>query len=203
MGKELQGVVRIAGKRHAGKILLEANELIFRGTDYRARIAFAEMRNVKAVNGELRVGTKDHVLTFEIGTAAEKWREKILHPKSRMQKLGVRDGSKVNLQGGFPNDFMEELKAAKAEIIPAEDWAKADNNFFAAEGKASLAAIAKLAKKLQGAEALWVVYAKGKKVLTESDLIAAGRKAGLQDVKVVGFSSTHTALKFVVPLEKR
>jgi len=47
------------------------------------------------------------------------------------------------------------------------------------------------------------VYEKGKKELTENDVIAAGRKAGLKDVKVVGFSSTHTALKFVLPLEKR
>ena len=203
MGNELKGLVRIAGKRHAGKILLETNELIFRGTDYRAKIAFAEMRTVKAVKGELRVETKDDVLTFEVGTAAEKWREKILHPKSRMQKLGVKDRSRVNLHGEFPNDFMQELKANRAEIIPAEDWTSADSIFFAAEGKASLAAIAKLAKKLQGAAALWVVYAKGKKDLTESAVIAAGRKAGLKDVKVVGYSSTRTALKFVVPLEKR
>jgi hypothetical protein len=203
MGKELQGAVRIAGKRHAGKILLETNELIFRGTDYRTKIAFTEMRDVKAANGELRVETKGHVLTFEIGTAAEKWREKILHPKSRMQKLGVKDGSKVDLQGEFPNDFIEELKAAKVEIIRVEDSAMAHNNFFAVEEKGSLAAIVNIAKKLRGAEALWVVYAKGKKDLKESDVIAAGREAGLKDVKVMGFSSTHTALKFVVPLEKR
>ena len=33
--------------------------------------------------------------------------------------------------------------------------------------------------------------------------LAAGRKAGLKDVKVVGFSPTHTALKFVIPVENR
>jgi len=35
------------------------------------------------------------------------------------------------------------------------------------------------------------------------DVITAGRKAGLKDVKVVGFSPSHTALKFVIPLSKR
>jgi hypothetical protein len=50
---------------------------------------------------------------------------------------------------------------------------------------------------------LWVVYPKGKKALTEADVLGAGRKAGLKDVKVVGFSATHTALKFVVHAEKR
>jgi hypothetical protein len=50
---------------------------------------------------------------------------------------------------------------------------------------------------------LWIGYPKGQKQITENDVIAAGRKAGLKDVKVVGFSPTHTALKFVIPVEKR
>jgi hypothetical protein len=50
---------------------------------------------------------------------------------------------------------------------------------------------------------LWIVYPKGQKSITENDVIAAGRKTGLKDVKVVGFSATHTALKFVIPLDTR
>jgi len=50
---------------------------------------------------------------------------------------------------------------------------------------------------------LWVVYPKGRKEITEGDVLGAGRKAGLKDVKVVGFSLTHTALKFVIPVERR
>jgi hypothetical protein len=203
MGKQLQGFVRVGRERHQGKILLETNELIFRGTDYRLKIIFSEMRDVQAKNGQLRIATNDDVLTFEVGTAAEAWREKILHPKTRVQKLGVKEGTKVRLLGDFPSDFVNELKAASAEILEADGSANADHNFIAAEAKSSLAAIAKQAKKLKDAEALWVVYEKGKKDLTENDVIAAGRKAGLKDVKVVGFSSTHTALKFVLPLEKR
>jgi hypothetical protein len=56
---------------------------------------------------------------------------------------------------------------------------------------------------VKGAAALWIVYPKGQKSITENDVITAGRKTGLKDVKVVGFSSTHTALKFVIPLDKR
>lgn len=52
-------------------------------------------------------------------------------------------------------------------------------------------------------EALWMVYLKGQKAITEGDVLAAGRKAGWKDVKVVGFSETHTALKFVLPLATR
>jgi hypothetical protein len=203
MGKEMQGAVRVGRERHQGKILLETSELIFRGTDYRFEIAFGEMRSVKAASGELRIETKDGVSVFEVGTQAEKWRKKILHPKTRVQKLGVKGGTKVRLLGEFPSDFVNELKAARAEIIQAGSSANADHNFFAAERQTSLATIAKYAKKLKDTEALWVVYEKAKKDPAEIDVIAAGRKAELKDVKVVGFSSTHTALKFVLPLEKR
>jgi hypothetical protein len=47
------------------------------------------------------------------------------------------------------------------------------------------------------------VYPKGQKQITENDVLGAGRKSGLKDVKVVGFSPTHTALKFVIPVESR
>jgi hypothetical protein len=203
VGNELKGAVRAGKERHEGKILLETNELIFRGTDYRLAVAFAEIRDVKAANGELRVATKDGVLTFEVGIAAEKWREKILHPKTRAEKLGVKPGTKVRLLGEFEADFVKELEDAKAEVIRAGTVANVNQTFFAADGRSALAAIGKFAKRMKGAEALWVVYAKGKKDLSENDVIAAGRKVGLKDVKVVGFSVTHTALKFVVPLEKR
>jgi hypothetical protein len=56
---------------------------------------------------------------------------------------------------------------------------------------------------MKGTVALWIVYPKGRKDITEIDVLSTGRKAGLKDIKVVGFSTTHTALKFVIPLDKR
>ena len=41
------------------------------------------------------------------------------------------------------------------------------------------------------------------KTITESDVRSSGVKAGLTDIKVASFSSTHTALKFVIPKSKR
>ena len=54
-----------------------------------------------------------------------------------------------------------------------------------------------------GAMALWIIYPKGQQHITEGDVFAAGHKVGLTDIKVVGFSATHTALKFVIPVKKR
>ena len=50
---------------------------------------------------------------------------------------------------------------------------------------------------------LWIVYPKGRKEITERQVLDAGRAAGLVDVKVVSFSASHTALKFVRPKAKR
>ena len=76
--------------------------------------------------------------------------------------------------------------------------------FFAADSKENLGAVPKISKSMKGAAALWIVYPKGQKTNhRKDDVLAAGRKCGLKDVKVVAFSSTHTALKFVIPLSQR
>ena len=203
MGNEVSGAVRAGKERHEGKVLLETNEILFRGPHYRLKIAFGEIRGVDAENGELRVQTKDGVRIFEVGPSAEKWREKILHPKTRAQKLGVKTGTLVRLLGGFDLDFLKELKVGKVEIVQANGSGVFASTFFAVDARNSLAALTKYAKKIKGPETLWVVYPKGKKEVTENDVLTTGRKAGLNDIKVVGFSATHTALKFVLPVEKR
>src|ERR1700688_3357346 len=186
MGNEVKGAVRSGDQRHQGKILLETSEIIFRGTDFRLRIPFAELREVAAADGELRVKTKSGVTVLEVGGTAEKWREKILHPKTRAEKLGVKVGTRVQLAGVFDADFVNELKANKSAIV-RNGWSGfPEIIFLAVEGQRSLAAIAKHAKKTKGAQALWVVYPKGKKEITGVNIISAGRKPGLKDVKVVG-----------------
>ncbi|HEY1424025.1 MAG TPA: hypothetical protein VGF20_11265 [Candidatus Acidoferrum sp.] len=203
MGKEIKGAVRIGKVRHQGKVLLETSEILFRGPELRLKILFSQIKSVKASGGELSVETKDGTKVFEVGTAAEKWREKILHPKSRAEKLGVKAGTRVRLVGTFEAEFLNELKSGKVDVLEAADKAAAEFTFLQVPDTRSLPAIAKCAGKIKGAESLWVVYPKGTKEITENDVLSAGRKSELKDVKVVGFSATHTALKFVLPVAKR
>ncbi len=51
--------------------------------------------------------------------------------------------------------------------------------------------------------AIWAIHPKGRKDRREVDVIEAGKAAGLVDTKVVRFSDTHTALRFVVPRARR
>jgi len=156
------------------------------------------------VDGELRLQAADGLAVFHLGAAAEKWCDKILHPKSLIEKLGVKPGAKVALLGEFGAEFLREVGSLTRTVSKGKAASDSDWIFFAAVSKEDLAAaLPKISKSMQGATALWVVYPKGQKHITENDVLAAGRKSGLKDVKVVGFSATHTALKFVVPLEMR
>jgi hypothetical protein len=202
MGNELKCLVHFGKQRGEGRALLETSEIIFRG-GFRLKIPFATIKSAKAVDGELRLQTAKGLAVFHLGAAAEKWCDKILHPKSRIEKLGVKPNAKVSLLGKFDAEFLHEVSSLtksvnQGKVAPDADWI-----FFSADSKAELAATSKIAKSMQGATALWIVYPKGLKHITENDVLATGRKTGLKDVKVVGFSGTHTALKFVVPLVSR
>jgi hypothetical protein len=202
MGAELKCRARFGKQAGEGKALLETSELIFRGA-FRLKIPFAQMKSVKAVDGELRVEFAEGKATFELGPQAEKWAHKILHPKTRIEKLGIKPGAKVSVIGALEDGFERELAEVTSAVTRGKVTPDAEWIFFCAETAKDLAQGAKIAKSLKGATALWIVYPKGHKDITETDVIGTGRAAGLKDVKVVGFSATHTALKFVVPLEKR
>ena len=202
MGNEASCEVRFGKQQSEGKALLETSEILFRG-EFRLKIPFCTIKSAKAVDGELRLQTAEGLAVFHLGAAAEKWCEKILHPKSRIEKLGVKPGARVSLLGDFDAGFLTELgklakSVSKSKVAADSEWIS-----FAADSKEDLGALPKISKSMKGAAALWIVYPKGQKHITENDVLAAGRKAGLKDVKVVGFSPTHTALKFVIPLSER
>jgi hypothetical protein len=202
MGNELSCSVRFGKQESEGKALLETSEILFRG-EFRLKIPFSTIKSAKAANGDLHLQTPEGLAVFRIGPAAEKWRDKILHPKSRIEKLGVKPGARVSLLGEFEPEFLREVGALTKSVSKGKATFDSESIFFAADSKADLGTLSKISKSMKGAAALWVVYPKGQQHITENDVLAAGRKAGLKDVKVVGFSSTHTALKFVIPLASR
>lgn len=211
MGQELECTARWGGQRLAGKAYLETEFVLFRGTE-RVKIGFKELESVTADGGVLRLSFPGGALELELGKAAEKWREKILHPPSRLAKLGVGPGVRVRLVGSFDADFLAELRESKCEL-DAETQRRGgkrgvekqgvDLVLFSAGEASGLAEVAELKNAIRSDGALWVVYPKGVKAIREMDVLSAGRAAGLKDVKVASFSATHTALKFVVPLAKR
>jgi hypothetical protein len=205
MGNEVNCKVKFGGRKSRGKALLETAELIFRGEDeaLRFKLPFTSIKSATAVNGELRLETLDGPAVLQLGANAIKWRDKILHPKSRIEKLGIKAGQSVLLLGEFDTDFLSELTAATKYVERNIPDAPSDWTLLAANSEKELAQLSRVSKSLNGAAALWIVYPKGLTQITENQVLAAGRKSGLKDVKVVAFSPTHTALKFVIPLDQR
>jgi hypothetical protein len=202
MGNEAACKVQFGKQQSNGKALLETSEILFRG-EFRLKIPFSTIKSAKAADGELRLQTADGLAIFHLGEAAGKWCDKILHPKSRIEKLGLKPGTRVVLLGSFEQGLLKEVDVLTKSVSKGKVAADTECIFFAADSKKDLGALPKISKSMKGAAALWIVYPKGQKQITELDVLASGRKTGLKDVKVVGFSPTHTALKFVIPLSKR
>ena len=187
MGQELECRMRYGKKWIAGKAQLETDFLLFRG-DERLKVAFRDFTSVSAADGVLRLEFAGGPAELELGKAAEKWAEKIVHPPSRLDKLGVKAGTTVRLLGEFDPDFVAELCGSGAVV----SGGPADIVFLATAKSADLGKI----PQVEGG-ALWVIYPKGIAAIREIEVIQAGRAAGLKDVKVARFSETHTGLKFV------
>ena len=202
MGNEITCTARFNGKAHIGRALLETSEIIFRGDD-RLKIPFFAITSLHAADGELHIRTKNTFAIFELGAQAEKWRHKIANPKSLLDKLGVKPGETISLLGSFPADFLASLKKHGAHVNGGNAAAETPWIFLALDSQKSLAEVKKVAKRMKGAAALWLVYPKGQQSITEHHVRAAGLKAGLTDIKVASFNSSHTALKFVFPKSKR
>lgn len=202
MGNELPCTIRRGCETFVGRAFLESTEILFRG-EIRVKIAFSAITAVDALDGQLRVRTNEGVTSFELGHYAESWRNKIVNPKPVLAKLGVKPGGSVTLLGDFPQEFVTDLKEWGATVSAAKRVAEAHIIFLAACQPADLRQLRSARKAVQGTKAVWIIFPKGQQSITAEQVRSAGLDVGLVDIKVVSFSPTHTALKFVLPKSKR
>lgn len=192
---------RLVGKSWIpGRAFLETDELIFRG-EARCRVPYQEITKIKAKGSRLEVATMKETFVFELEADAEAWVKKIQNPKGRLEKLGVKPGVKVALLCMSDETFRTELESVG--VTPTTHDRNLDAVFAGAGDRAELHDFGSWKRHIAKDGAVWVVYPKGRKEITENEVLEAGRKVGLKDVKVVRFSETHTALKFVVPTSER
>jgi hypothetical protein len=201
MGNEATCRVSIGGESAEAKVLLETGELIVRGA-LKARIPFRDVKDVVADDGVLRLRWNGREVSIQLGADAAKWAAKIVNPKSVIDKLGVKPGQMVSIAGSLDPAFIAGLEKHGADV--SSRVRKGSAVIFLAANRASdLQQLESLRDSLDAAGAIWVIRPKGVAHISESDVMAAGKAAGLVDVKVVRFSDTHTAEKLVIPLAKR
>ena len=142
------------------------------------------------------------VVIFNLGRDAEAWARRIRNPKSLLDKLGVKNVHRVVVLGVEDPNFRVhiEQRAARVSTRLTKD---VDVVFFGARRSSDLRRLARVKDYLKPNGAIWVVRPKGGGAITEGDVLAGGKAAGLVDVKVVRFSDTHTAEKFVIPVAQR
>ena len=202
MGQQAECAARFGRRTSQGTAHLETAELTFRG-DFRLNIPFKDVASVTARKGKLTVKFSEGVATFELGSAAEKWALKILYPRSLLDKLGVKPESRVAVLGVEDGSFSRDLKERSRDVSHGKPRKESDLIFFAAGSKGDLKRLKALRELIKSNGAIWVVWPKGQKALTEDHVRAHGPEVGLVDVKVVSFSDTLSALKMVIPVSLR
>lgn len=202
MGDQASCTLRIGKDVARGTAVLEQHDLIFRGPT-RLAIPLKTIASVVAKDGSLTVRYGTTTAVFDIGTVAPRWADRITNPPSRLDKLGVRAGMTALVTGDRHADLLQELKMRGARIVRTAPDGGADLIFHGAARRDMLERLRELKHSLKPNGALWVIRPKGSQTITESEVMAAGKKCGLVDVKVVSFSDTHTAEKFVIPRRSR
>lgn len=121
-----------------------------------------------------------------------------------MDKLGVKPESKVTVIGIDDETFWQQLVDRTDDAVKSRLRHDTDLIFYAADSLDQLFELGRLKTYLKPNGAIWVVSLKGKAArIKDLDVIAAARAAGLVDNKVVSFSTTHTSLRLVIPVEQR
>lgn len=124
--------------------------------------------------------------------------------RPRIDKLGVKPGFRVAVIGVDDPLLMAELRERSSEIVIGMPRKRRDVIFFSAESLEALDDLPALRERIVHTGAIWVVSRKGpQRSISDIDVIAAGKRYGLVDNKVVSFSESHTALRLVIPLALR
>ena len=200
MGREAVCWATFDGERAEGKAHLDTDALTFRG-GFRLTIPYGEVRGAESEDGRLRVVFSGGEAVFELGTQAGAWEERILNPPSLMQKLGVKAGMRAGILGPVDSEFLDALSRSGVEM--SGDSEGLEVVFVQVEEPGELSRLAETRGMIRSDGMVWVISPKGRKDLRDIEVMAAGKAAGLVDVKVARFSESHTALKFVVPKAER
>ena len=203
MGYDCTCTLTLDGRTFRGVALLEQRELVFRG-DVRLSIPLARVQDVQAREGRLFVSFGGRHAEFGLGDHADTWAKRITTPPSRIDKLGVGKGMRVAVIGLEDRVLLEEITAQGACVDGDAASIGLDMIFFGADQVPDLDRLATLTSRLARDGVLWLVRVKGRgAAITDRDSMAAGRRAGLVDVKVVSYSKTQSAEKYVIPAAKR
>ncbi len=202
MGKEAVCHARFGRESGEGLVVLETDELVFRG-EFRVTVPIKEITSVNVENGRLAVEWAGGRLSLDLGRGAEKWAQALTSPKTVVEKLGVKPGLNVVLVGRFETWFRTDVMNAVGVKPGVKPVAGSDLVFIMFLHEGDEAKIEDLIPAIHPDGAIWAVYPKGRRDLSEDTVRKAARKLGLVDIKVVRVSEELGGLKLVIPKAAR
>ena len=202
MGREAICHAKFGRESGEGKALLETDDLLFRG-DFRVKVPLRDIVAAKVKDGVLTIEWPEGRLALTLGRSADKWAQAITSPKTVVEKLGVKPGMKVVLVGRFETSFRTDVMNALGEKPGVKPVAGCDMLFVWMVHPNDTDKLADLAPAVFPDGALWAVYPKGRRDLSEDTVRRAARESGLVDIKVVRVSEALGAVKLVIPKAER
>jgi len=202
MGREATCVAKSGGRSGEGKALLENDTLIFRG-EFRIKVPLNDVTKVLSRNGTLTVEWSGGKLGLLLGDDADKWAKAITNPKSLMEKMGVKPGLQVAIVGRFETSFKTEVMNALGVKPGVKPIPGCDLVFFLMSHENDPGQLRELIPAIEPDGAIWAVYPRGRKDLSEDTIRSAARGMGLVDVKIVRVSDTHGSVRLVIPKAAR
>jgi len=186
-----------------GRAQLETDSLRFKGP-FRLSIPLSKIKKAVVQGGVLVVTFGRETARFHLGpSAATRWADKILHPPSVLDKLGVKPDMSVAVAGTPDDGVLAEIRTRTSLVTVGRPRAGTAMAFLFAGSPADLSRLKTLRAALAGDGAIWVVWPKGRPELKEDHVRAAARAIDLVDVKVASVSERLSGLKLMIPRAKR
>jgi hypothetical protein len=202
MGREAICHAKFGRESGEGQVLLETDDLLFRG-EFRVKVPLKDITAANVKDGVLTVEWPEGRLVLSLGRSADKWAQAITSPKTVVEKLGVKPGMKVVLVGRFETSFRTDVMNALGVKPGVKPVAGCDIVFVLMVHPNDTDKLEDLAPAIYPDGALWAVYPKGRRDLSEDTVRRAARESGLVDIKVVRVSEELGALKLVIPKAAR
>jgi hypothetical protein len=205
MGTEIVGEAAYRGASHRIKLHLDGKDLTLRD-GLKLSIPLNAVRQASAKDGQLTVKWLDEKIVLSVGDKAARLAQKILHPPSLLDKLGIKAGHTVSIIGLEDKAVLREIRERAASVCEDSVAQDSDVILLRATKKADLRRLKPLQKSLKRDGMIWVLWRKGQKGpsdVKEMEVMHAAKASGLVDVKIASFSDELSALKVVIPKSMR
>jgi hypothetical protein len=122
--------------------------------------------------------------------------------KPLIDKLGVKPGMAATVIAVEDRAFLDALRERTSPTFgdPPPDQ---DVIFLGVESAEDMLRVDQMKGRIKRDGTIWIVFRKGRKDFNENDVLRLGLETGLVDVKIVRFSDTHSATRFVIRKKDR